>query len=511
MKKCLCLLLCILLALPAVVQADVTDKSILELIARQLDANTSYRVQLSAQAEGEAPFFADADTWSALKALLPQLSLNATFMRSKSIATLRDTQTRLQLYSNDQKLSTLVLTGRSDRLYISGDLLDEDVLSMPRDSNELSMLLSSDDGVWPALYRALFAILTADDTWQAQAEEAMAPYYATLSAWLQERTQVTLERDEAGNTRTLSTAVFTMQEAAQQAGELLRALYADDTLLALLRQRFSEEEAALYLEPGMLPVFDAALDQVQSDRQLTLTRAFSAEGELLNETLELPFEDGGWLSSFRYAHESGTQTYEAVLSAGSVLRLTTLSQGEGVYAGEFSFGTLAGSYLFSCVEGAEQYNAANTGKERSQAFSYSLLIQPAQGQSFPAQQLQADVTLLAGASTDQAAWLDADLAYTVPGTDTRLSIKYHSRTASALNFAAVDTDSAVALDVLSQQDMADYLAQTSEALLGKLLSISGQSQPTAMPAPAATAVPADTAAPSQQPAATDAPSNAPQP
>lgn len=485
MKKCLCLLLCILLALPAAVQADATDKSILELIARQLDANTSYRVQLSADAQGETPFFADADTWQALKALLPQVSLNATYMRSKSVATLRDTQARLQLYSGDQKLSTLALSGRGERLYISGDMLGEDVLSIPRDSNELSMLLSASEDVWPALYRALFALLTADDAWHAQAEEAMAPYYTALSAWLQERTQVTLERDASGETRTLSTAVFTVQEAAQQAGELLRTLYADDTLLALLRQRLSDEEAALYLEPGMLPVFDAALDQVLSDRQLTLTRAFSAEGELLSEALELPFEEGGMLSAFRYTRESSMQTYEAVLSTGNVLRLSVLSQGEGVYAGEFSFGALAGSYLLSCIEGAEQYNAANTGKERSQQFSYSLLVQPAQGQSFPAQQLQAEVTLLAGASTDQAAWLDADLAYSVPGTDTRLSVKYHSRTASALNFATVDTDAAVALDALSQQDIADYFALNSEALLGKLFSVLGQIQPAATDAPAA--------------------------
>lgn len=61
---------------------------------------------------------------------------------------------------------------------------------------------------------------------------------------------MTLERDADGDMRTISTATFTVQQAAQEAEELLRALYQDETMLGLLRQRFSPEEAALYLEPG---------------------------------------------------------------------------------------------------------------------------------------------------------------------------------------------------------------------------------------------------------------------
>lgn len=516
MKKCLCILLCVLLALPLTGLAKATDASILELLNRQIEANTSYRVQLSGSVSGSAPFFADPDTWESLRLLLPEVSLNATFVRSKAADTLGNTQTRLMLYRANQKLSTLTVTGQGSRSYLSGDVLGDQVLSIPRDANDLSMLLfPSEEGAWPSLSRALYAVVSADSDWQSQFDTALEPYYAQLSAWLQQSTQMTLERGADGTMRTVSTAVFTMRQAAQEAEELLRTLYQDETLLGLLRQRFSAEEAAAYLEPGMLPVFVSALEQMASEQQLTLTRAFTAEGALIRETLELPFESGAALSHFRLEKEDGTQTVEATLASGNTLRFSLRAQGTGVYAGDFSLGSgeaaLAGAYLFTAVLGEEQYNEANAGRERSQQHTFSLLVQPAQGQSFPAQLLQADVSLIAGASTENAVWVDVNLSYSQPGTDTALSLKYHSRTASPLALADVNTNAAVALDGLSQQELTDYVSAHSEALLGNLLAILGQIQPvTPVPATEApTQAPTDvpTAAPTETP--TEAPTQAP--
>lgn len=512
MKKCLCILLCVLLALPLTGLAKVSDRPILEVMQRQLEANTSYRVQLSASAAGDAPFFIDADTWTALKQLLPGVSLNATYVRSKSADTLGDTQTRLMLYHADQKLSTLTLSGRGDRLCLSGDVLGEEVLSIPRDANELSMaLFPAGDAVWPPLQRALYAVITADSDWQAQLDTALTPYNDLLSAWLQQSTQMTLERDADGNLRTVSTSVFTMQQAALQAEELLRALYQDETMLSLLRQRFSPEEAALYLEPGMLPVFVSALEQVASEQTITLTRAYTADGTLIAETLDLPFENNATLTHFRLQKENDAQTVELTLSSGSVLHFSLRTQGTGVYAGEFSLGAddasaLAGSYLFTAVLGEEQYNAANEGKERTQQHAFSLMVQPAQGQTFPAMLLQADVALTAGASTENAVWIDVNLSYTQPGTDTALSLNYHSRTGAMLSQTAVDAAAATALDQLSAQELTDYIAARSTALISNLTAILGQLQPTA-PSPAAD-LPTEPPAPqpTEQPTETPVPS-----
>lgn len=518
MKKCLCILLCVLLALPLTGLAKVSDKPILDIMQRQIEANTSYRVQLSASAAGDAPFFIGADTWAALKQLLPAVSLNATYVRSKSADTLGDTQTRLMLYRADEKLSTLTLSGRGDRQYISGDVLGEQVLSIPRDANALSMMLfPAGEAPWPSLNRALYAVATADSDWQTQLNAALAPYYSLLSAWLQQNTQMTLERDADGDMRTISTATFTVQQAAQEAEELLRALYQDETMLGLLRQRFSPEEAALYLEPGMLPVFVSALNQLSSEQVLTLTRAFTADGTLIRETLDLPLENHATLSHFRLKKENGAQTIEMTLTTGTVLRFSLRAQGTGVYAGEFSLSSgesvaLAGTYLFTAVLGEEQYNEANAGKERTQQHTFSLLVQPAQGQAFPAQLLQADITLAAGASTENAVWVDVNLSYTQPGTDTALTLNYHSRTGAPLSQAEVSTAAAVALDGLSQQELTDYIAAHSEALIGSLTAILGQIQPatpipaTEVPTQAPTDVPtqAPTQAPTAQPSETPA-------
>lgn len=288
-------------------------------------------------------------------------------------------------------------------------------------------------------------------------------------------------------------------------------------MLGLLRQRFSPEEAALYLEPGMLPVFVSALNQLSSEQVLTLTRAFTADGTLLRETLDLPLENHATLSHFRLEKENGAQTIEMTLTTGTVLRFSLRAQGTGVYAGEFSLSSgesvaLAGTYLFIAVLGEEQYNEANAGKERTQQHTFSLLVQPAQGQAFPTQLLQADITLAAGASTENAVWVDVNLSYTQPGTDTALTLNYHSRTGAPLSQAEVNTAAAVALDGLSQQELTDYIAAHSEALIGSLTAILGQIQPatpipaTEVPTQAPTDVPtqAPTQAPTAQPSETPA-------
>ena len=75
----------------------------------------------------------------------------------------------------------------------------------------------------------------------------------------------------------------------------------------------------------------------------------------------------------------------------------------------------------------------------------------------------------------------------------------------------MNTNAAVALDGLSQQELTDYVSAHSEALLGNLLAILGQIQPvTPVPATKApTQAPTDvpTVAPTETP--TEAPTQAP--
>ena len=91
-------------------------------------------------------------------------------------------------------------------------------------------------------------------------------------------------------------------------------------------------------------------------------------------------------------------------------------------------------------------------------------------------------------------------------------MNYHSRTGAPLSQAEVNTAAAVALDGLSQQELTDYIAAHSEALIGSLTAILGQIQPatpipaTEVPTQAPTDVPtqAPTQAPSAQPSETPA-------
>lgn len=472
MKRLLCAILCLMLLCAATAQAKTYDYTIFEVMTRQLDTNSSYRVQVTGEVRGEAPDFADADLWELLKSLLPQYSLEGTYVLSKSEKTLHDMQTRLMVKEGDTTRGTLVLSGRNDRYVLSGDLLGEENVAFARGTDAIArMALPAQEGQWPSLWRVFAAMESAGSDWQQRFETAMAPYYAMMSEWVQDHTELKVRRNAQGQLCTQSTAVFTPETVRAQVINVLAQIYRDGDMMALLEEILADEEANVYLQDGMLPLYEEMLAAAGISGDVVITRSYDAEGALESETITLPFAAGSAVEKVSVSYGSTGYALSMQLGGGKTLDITMQGGGDfsRAYAGTFAYGTeekkTSGSFVLTMEIGKEQYDEADAGRERKQTHTAMLFVKPDEGQAFPAQSLGVTVKLIGGDSNTNTVRCNVECVWNELGTDTEIIFNYKSRTAAALAQLEVDPDMAVQLGSVQYEEMAAYVMQTVQKIV----------------------------------------------
>ena len=490
MKKIACVLCALLLLMPMLASAeDPATVDIAALMARQVSGNSSFRTQLTAEVSEQTPFFADDESWQALRALLPDLSLESAYVFSRAGETLGNSQLTLYLKRGEDTLSTLRMNGRGDSWQLWGDPLGGVVLVLPRDTalllrdqyvtlpawagvllrnaDSLKTLLSG-AGAWPSLSRGLLEGAAADSDWQARLEAALQPYISHLSAWMQARTTLQLARDAAGNRQTVSRMQADLAACGEEARQLLRMLYADEGLLALLRAHMTAEEAAVYLEPGMLPLFEAALAQLPGGDALVLERHYDAEGELVTARMCLPFADGAQCE-WEQAGALHTISYSKDEQAA---RLTVRGSAEEGWQGDFSLTAgekkVAGQYQLFISQSGLITDLSDAGRERKQNGTITLLLSPAEGQAFPAQSLTIALAATAGAMNSQAARYHITLDWQENG-GAFIHVTLKTRTAAAI--AQTEPQGTMtAFDALSAEEQKGVIEQAVAQVVTALMA-----------------------------------------
>ena len=427
LKRIVSVVLCLLmLALPACAE-DVNTSSIAAIMARQVSGNSTLRVQLTAELSEQPASFADESQWKTLASALPGLSLEGAYVFSRSGETLGNSQLSLYLKREKETLSTMHMNGRGEQWQVWGDALDDTMLTAPRDTEMLlrekyltlpswAGVLLRDAGLigsllgdrtWPDPLRG--ALEGASDTeWQERLTAMLRPHETALSAWLQAHTTLKLVRGADGSMETVAETNASLSECAQEAAAMLRGIYADGELLDLLRERLTEEEA-LYLEPGMIRLFEPVLLGISGEEKLTVMRRYGTDGELRAMELSLPLADGRVLKASQVQGK-------LELSYGKEepeLYLTAEGDAGSGWQGEFLFKsgekTQQGTYqLFASLEPQTMDRSGETPVRRQNG-TFTLLIEPAEGQTFTAQSLTLTLTARAGEGTTQPArwYLDA--------------------------------------------------------------------------------------------------------
>lgn len=486
MKRFLILLMCLLLALPVAGQAKTFDYTIQQLIVRQLQTGVvSMRVKFSAAAEGEAVAGIDAQTWEMMKGALPPLQLTCTYMQSKYGAAAGKQQIKGTLTQNEEALTSFSLTSQNEKWFLQSDLLPGKVYALSRNLKTAFMNMTApEEDAWPNILRLFTAVSEADEEDSAQLEEAMSEHMASLNRWLQGYTKVDITADQ----QLIQEIRVPAADVKQQMKAFLKELYADEELLVLLRKVVPTPDAHAYLEGGMLPLFEKAIDGLQLEGEVAVSRSYDGSGQLKQEEITLPFAGGMPLRTLTIAN-GDQMAVKAALADGSVYAITlsgSLVSGngmfEGMYKGEISLQPAAAEKAFEALyslklkKGMEQYIEENKSHERDQLIEAELTLLPKEEGAFAGQKISAAVHLTAGASSTKAAYADTELIWQDLETNGKLSltVKLHTNTALRIDeveealSVQMDTESAASREELFS-DAAALLQENLSVLIGKIL------------------------------------------
>jgi len=441
-KRLFCLLLCLLALAPAARGETLGDIDIPTLIARQVSAKSTLRMQLTAEVSEKAPFFADAALWPVLTSGLPGLTLEGSYVFSRAGQTLGDTQLALRLKRNGETRSTLRLNGREQQWQIWGDALEDNVLILPRDTELLlrgryvslaqwmgailrngallkQVMEGARAGDWPDPGLIALESATAEEAWRQAVDKEIEKYTAQISAWMQGKATLRVERSENGESVTVSELRASMADCGAEALALLRMFYADEALLALLRQHMTREQEEAYLEDGMLPLFEEALQAAAEDKELVLLRRYTADGQLLDMQISMPLA-GDVACAVTAAGNAYTLWVEW---PGRTLTLTAqgdmLTGWQGAFSWTAGERTLSGSYQLVGTQGQSYNDEDASGRTHRQDSLYTLMIIPDAGMPFPAQTLTAQINAWTATDTTRTPaywnvdmnWQQADGAY----------------------------------------------------------------------------------------------------
>ncbi|MBR5231012.1 MAG: hypothetical protein IKW00_02045 [Clostridia bacterium] len=478
-KRILCFFLCMMLVLPLAAQAKVFDYTISQLIARQLDAQSSLKVTVTAGLEGDAPAFADAQVWTAVKEALSSLELKATYFKSKSRQTAGNQQITLTLNQSGEALSALTLTGKGAQWFLESDLIPEKTVALSRDMKTAYMNLTRpQEGTWPNILRTLVTVYSADEDFAAQLDDAIAPHMTSLNKWLQGYTEVKMTSAQMTQEITVSAAAL-----RKQIKKTLNEIYEDEALLALLRKVVPAQDAAAYLEKGMLPVFMQSLDAMQLEESIHIVRTYGKDGALKKEEITFPFAKGMGIEKIILVLSDKEKTADVVFENGCRAKITAngaVKSGNGTVKGEILMVTepegkaFEARYTLALTAGAEQYIEENKSRERDQKFGISLLLEPKEEGAFHAQKFTADLHLMAGASNTKPARIETDVVWEDTVSGGRINLHIKANTSSALHQSEADEANAAVLDTLSRADRETYLADVSAQLVQSLTALVGR-------------------------------------
>lgn len=428
MKRAIALLLALLLG-TVCLSAGAEDYTLVEKFYRQA-TESAFTGTITFQAEGVR----EGAEWALLKMLAPQLSLEVkhSYYRGEGQADAR-------LLRKNEESGAISLIYNDELMGLRSTLLSDSEIWYTAAKNWDAEELLTTDSQWPPLWRAMLRVAVADADWRTKAERYLTSYETKLGVWLNSYAAVTTG-DQEQITYSELTCSIPPQAVKAQIKQMLVDFFGNEELLALLREVFTAQEAAAYLQPSMQSAFFTMLDSLELSGNVEITRRVDTAGKTLLDSITLPFGGQQKLSSLTITVEA-VQTGEcwmvaADLQDGGQIALTC-TQGEGThFSGVLSVadGQEATEERFDyellIEQGEEQYTLATDVTQ--QRFAASLTLKP-QGDSDklpPAQSLTLEADLSSGSSQRSATKLEATLIWADLDANASVSVALSGKTAA---------------------------------------------------------------------------------
>ena len=307
MKKILSLALAIALLLnaaAAVAQATVVSPQVEESLdwklTQQIVNGSGLKLSASFETSGVMPQSPlDAATAQVLMSVLPQSTLALNYLKAAFGTQKGREEMILSLLKGEDPAASFVYRSDGTLETFSSTLLSDAQYGAAKGESLFTGLLLSGGMSWPGMERILFTLLTADNEWKTAAAKLMSAYSNAVSAWLQGFTQV--HTDTQGDNVTTETHVVLPAAAIKlEIKALLERFFADEPLRALLKERFTAREAAVYLDPGMKGGFLSAVDALPITEDVEITRIFGKDGSLVRDDIYLPMGGAKGLKAVQY-------------------------------------------------------------------------------------------------------------------------------------------------------------------------------------------------------------------
>lgn len=306
MKRVLCLLLCMMLAVPFAM-AETAD-TLPKKFARQLTGGNGVRGYISITASGLADW---------LNALLP---FTATNIQVRAIGEKQgemsdsiddDDDWQIKFYaenSADEAVGTTWLYGDPDGIYFQSELLPGTVLSLPMEN--VHLLYEIFRGEWTDLffafdpmgmkepgangnvsaYNAVAEMLGIPaDEWESDWLPVLETYFLQLDLWLASYGDPSfVTGEETGSLKMTATYTIPVEDVKTEAKYLIAQMLYDNDLQTLLLPYVTLEQRTIYLNQSMVYFYNACIDALDLTGDVVLSREMSALGEVVSTTVSLP-------------------------------------------------------------------------------------------------------------------------------------------------------------------------------------------------------------------------------
>ncbi len=305
MKRLLCLVLCLMLAIPAAL-AETAD-TLPKRFVRQLTGGNGARGYLSISASGVAEW---------LNLLLPftasEIQIRAIGQKqgdmSETIDDDDDWQVKLFVKdSEDKEVGTTWLYGDPQGVYFQSELLPDTLLTIPVAKvhplyqlfrGEFSDLFLAFDPMKldapgangnTSAYKAVAEVLDIpEDTWTAEWLPVLDKYFTHLDLWLAGYGESSVVSENAGSLTMSASFTIPVEDLKAEAKYIIGQMMYDNDLQTLLLPHVTMEQRITYLNPQMLYFYEACIDALKISGNVVLSREMSAMGEVVGMTVELP-------------------------------------------------------------------------------------------------------------------------------------------------------------------------------------------------------------------------------
>ena len=303
MKRFLCILLCLVLAIPA---ALADDKTPTQLFHQQFQVGgNGLRGTVTLTVSGVADW---VDVLMPFAGNKMQVRIIGEKQGDLSNVVTDDDDWQVKFWVKDAEGGEQALTcffGSPEGISMTTALLPDTVLTLPVENVNLPYQLKN--GEWLPLLRAFAPILLEDNggnasaitgilgvgavsdaDWEAHWAPVLSKYETLMDMWLAGYAAPMVVSGTAGHMTLRTTYEIPADAMKAQMKYIIGVMMTDAELMALVSPYLTQEQISLYLNPAMLWFYEYCIDVAPLEGSILLEREMTTLGETTAMTISLP-------------------------------------------------------------------------------------------------------------------------------------------------------------------------------------------------------------------------------